>query len=295
MDRPDIAGQGAVLVVGAQGQLGREMTRCLQSDNTGNPGCLPVDRDVLDITENGAVQAYCRAARPRAIINCAAYTDVDKAEKEAGKAFAVNKQGAKNLAEAAADLDIPLVHISTDYVFDGTKPGMYTEDDRPNPLGIYGQSKLAGEKAVFEVHDKSVVIRTGWLYSCHGTNFVKTILGAAEKRAYLRVVADQVGTPTYAAVLAEAIVQMLPVINKGYGHIFHYANEGVASWYDFAVATIAFSGISCTIEPVETSQYPTLAMRPAYSVLNKKKIKSAFGLSIPHWTDALKLCINRKP
>lgn len=281
----------SVLITGAYGQLGWELTRYINNGHAKGLSCLPVDIDVLDITDYKTVRDYCNNHGPGAIVNCAAYTAVDKAESESDKVFAVNERGPKNLALVAEELDVPFIHISTDFVFDGEKPGSYTENDSVNPLSIYGKSKLAGEKAIFSVHAKCLIIRTSWLYSSHGANFVKTILGEANKRGRLKVVADQVGTPTYAADLAKAIARILPNVNKGYGHIFHYSNEGVASWYDFAVAAVKFQQISCIIEPVETTEYYTIAERPLYTVLNKKKIRQIFGLAIPHWIESLEKCI----
>lgn len=280
---------GPVLITGAYGQLGWEISRL--AGKKGNAPCLCVDYDTLDVTNREAVLDYCRIHRPSFIINCAAYTSVDKAEEEQEAAFAVNEAGVKNLALGAAELDASFIHISTDFVFDGSKTALYGEDDVPNPLGIYGQSKLAGERAALETHEKSLVIRTSWLYSSHGTNFVRTILGAAKKHGHLRVVCDQVGTPTYAADLAGAILRVLEDPARGYGHVFHYSNEGVASWYDFATAIVNLARIGCAVDPVETFEYPTPAKRPAYTVLNKKKIRRVFGLTIPHWLESLEQCM----
>lgn len=281
-----------VLISGARGQLGLELARLLKAC-AGPQGCLPVGREVLDITKDKQVQEFCRANQPGAIVNCAAYTAVDKAETEPGAAFAVNEKGAQNLAQAARVLDIPIIHISTDFVFDGSKPGMYQEGDPARPLGVYGQSKLAGEKAVLAGQGKSLVIRTGWLYSSQGANFVQTILGAAKNKGRLRVVADQAGTPTYVPDLAGAIVKILPWAALGYSQVFHYANAGLASWFDFAMAIVKLSRIPCSILPIETHEYPRPAKRPMYSVLNTKKIRQVFGLSIPHWMESLEICMQK--
>jgi dTDP-4-dehydrorhamnose reductase len=286
--------QKTVLITGAYGQLGRELANLLQSGGPGDPAGLPASRDTLDITDCDAVLAFCRARQPDAIVNCAAYTAVDTAESRPETAFAVNEQGVRNLSLAAAQQNIALIHISTDFVFDGQKSSPYNEDDLPNPLGVYGRSKLAGESTALQTHAKTIVIRTGWLYSPYGKNFVKTILAAARKHGRLSVVADQVGTPTYAADLARAVIEILPRAHRGYGQIFHYANQGVASWYDFATAAVSFAKIACTITPVETSAYPTAAARPAYSVLNKKKIQQTFGLTATHWTVPLKQYIKNQ-
>lgn len=286
------------MITGAGGQLGRELAARL------GPGQLAVDRRGLDISDQNAVQAYCEANKPAAIVNCAAYTAVDRAESEPEAAFAVNERGAINLAVAARNLDIPLIHISTDFVFAGRKSSPYKESDRVAPLGVYGRSKLAGERGVLATWPRSLIIRTGWLYAAHGRNFLNTMLHYARERGQLRVVADQVGTPTYAGDLAAAVVEILvgnllpdsagarhygALAGQGAsGQIFHYANEGVASWYDFACAIVELSGIPCRVEPITTREYPTPARRPSYSVLNKEKIKKRFGLSIPHWRDSLR-------
>ncbi|MGE4294071.1 MAG: dTDP-4-dehydrorhamnose reductase [Campylobacterales bacterium] len=274
-----------ILVAGANGQLGRELVKLLGDRVVG------ADRGVLDIYDEKAVAVYCQAHQPSAIVNCAAYTAVDKAESDTEEAFGANEIGPKNLALAAKILNIPLIHISTDFIFDGQKPTPYTEEDAVNPLNIYGQSKLAGEKAVLATRSKSLIIRTGWVYSAHGKNFVKTMLHYGKERGHLRVVFDQIGTPTHAADLAAAIADILPQANRGYGQIFHYSNEGVASWYDFASAIIGLSDIACTIEPIEAVEYPAPAKRPAFSVLNKKKIKQTFKLAIPYWRESLKRCM----
>lgn len=273
-----------ILVTGANGQLGHELIRLLGDRAIG------ADRVMLDITDEKAVLAFCQTRQPSAIINCAAYTAVDKAESDQEAAFKANETGPKNLAQTAKMLDIPLIHISTDFVFNGLKSTPYTEEDIVSPLGVYGQSKLAGEKAVLTTHPKSLIIRTGWVYGAHGKNFVKTMLHYAKERGHLRVVFDQIGTPTYAADLARVITEILPQAHRGYGQIFHYADEGVASWYDFACAIVELGKIDCKVEPIEAVEYPTPAKRPAFSVLNKKKIKQAFGLTIPHWRESLERC-----
>lgn len=282
--------KGPVLVTGANGQLGSELVRLMQIGKF-KQSFLAACRNSLDITDALAVQDYCQANQPRAILNCAAYTNVDMAESEQEKAFAVNEKGPANLAASAATLDIPLIHISTDYVFDGNRPGMYHEDDPANPLGVYGLSKIAGEKILLASHAKAVIIRTGWLYSHNGKNFLRNILTAAHEKNHLHVVADQTGTPTYAKDLAEAILQILPRACQGFGQIFHYANEGVASWYDFAWVIVRNTGIACTVMPISSSEYPTPARRPMCSVLNKIKIKQTFNLSIPHWMESLEKCM----
>ena len=221
------------------------------------------------------------------VVNCAAYTTVDKAEDDAEAAEKVNTLGPMLLARYGRRI----VHISTDYVFDGTSCRPYTEKDSPNPVSVYGKTKLAGEKAVLDEAECAVIIRTAWLYSSFGKNFVKTMRRLGAERESLGVVFDQAGTPTYAADLAAAIVSMLPQIRPGMKEVYHFSNEGVTSWYDFAVAIMEESHLACAVRPIESSAYPTRAVRPAYSVLNKAKIRQDFGLTIPHWRDGLKRCV----
>ena len=269
------------LITGAHGQLGNEL-RLLLGDNA-----VYVDVNELDITDEHAVAAFFQAGRFDFVINCAAYTAVDKAEDDAERADRINRLGPALLAKYGRCI----IQISTDYVFDGTAHLPYKEEDTVNPLSVYGSTKLAGEKAVLAEAETAVVIRTAWLYSNFGANFVKTMRRLGTERDSLGVIFDQIGTPTYAADLAAAIVTILPQITPGTKAIYHYTNEGVASWYDFAVAIMRESGLACAVRPLETSEYPTRAVRPAYSVLNKAKIRRDFGLTIPHWMDGLKRCI----
>lgn len=270
------------LVVGANGQLGNEL-RLLLGDEAGY-----VDRNELDITDRRAVLDFVRPEKYQAVINCAAYTAVDKAEDEPEPAEKVNRDGPANLALTG----VPLVHVSTDYVFDGQSCVPYTEDDRANPRSVYGVTKLAGEQAVLAAADTAVIIRTAWLYSEFGNNFVKTMRRLGAERDSLNVVFDQAGTPTYAKDLAQAIVDILPRLSPEVKGVYHFSNEGVCSWYDFALAIMQKSNLSCKVNPIESSQYPTKALRPSYSVLNKGKIKKTFGIEIRHWEAALDECIN---
>lgn len=270
------------LVVGANGQLGNEL-RLLLGDKAEY-----VDRNELDITDKQAVLDFVRPEKYQAVINCAAYTAVDKAEDEPELAEKINRDGPANLALTG----VPLVHVSTDYVFDGQNCVPYTEDDRANPRSVYGVTKLAGEQAVLAVADTAVIIRTAWLYSEFGNNFVKTMRRLGAERDSLNVVFDQAGTPTYAKDLAQAIVDILPQLSPEVKGIYHFSNEGVCSWYDFALAIMQKSNLSCKVSPIESSQYPTKALRPSYSVLNKGKIKKTFGIEIRHWKAALDECIN---
>ena len=271
------------LVTGANGQLGQEL-RLLLGDRAEYAG-----RAELDITAEAAVSAFFAARKFDAVINCAAYTAVDKAEDDAEAADRANRVGPELLARYGRNI----IQISTDYVFDGTAHLPYRESDAPNPVSVYGRTKLAGEEAALREADTAIVIRTSWVYSSFGNNFVKTMRRLGAQRESLGVVFDQVGTPTYAADLAASIVAVLPQIRPGMKEIYHYSNEGVASWYDFACAIMEESGLSCAVRPIESAEYPTRAARPAYSVLNKAKIKKDFGLSIPHWRSSLKMCLEK--
>lgn len=271
------------LVTGANGQLGQEL-RLLLGDRAEYAG-----RAELDITDEAAVSAFFAARKFDFVINCAAYTAVDKAEDDAEAADRANRVGPELLARYGRNI----IQISTDYVFDGTAHLPYREGDAPNPVSVYGRTKLAGEEAALREAETAIVIRTSWVYSSFGSNFVKTMRRLGVQRESLGVVFDQVGTPTYAADLAAAIVAVLPQITPGMKEIYHYSNEGVTSWYDFACAIMEESGLSCAVRPIESAEYPTRAARPAYSVLNKAKIKKDFGLSIPHWWDGVKMCIQK--
>ena len=271
------------LVVGANGQLGNELKLLLQEK------AVYVDKDELDITNKQAVVDFCAQHSFEAIINCAAYTAVDKAESDEKLAELINVDGPRHLAESG----VPMIHISTDYVFDGTNCKPYVEEDKPNPQTVYGRTKLAGEKAVLETAETALVIRTAWLYSTFGHNFVKTMRQLGQDRDCLNVVFDQVGTPTYAADLAQAIVDILPQIKKGMKGLYHFSNEGVCSWYDFALAIMAQSDLKCQVLPIESKDYPTPAKRPSYSVLNKAKIKHDFGIKINNWAVSLAECVEK--
>ncbi len=265
------------LVTGASGQLGSELRKLLKES------AVYVDRENLDISSEQAVKDFFKRNHFDCIVNCAAYTAVDKAEDEPLQADAVNHQGAKWLAKYGKSI----IHISTDYVFDGTHSRPYCETDHPNPVSSYGKSKLAGEQAVMDVAETAVVIRTAWLYSAHGDNFLKTMLRLGKERSGLNVVSDQVGTPTFAGDLAKAIVKILPQVQKNKKNIYHFTNEGVCSWYDFAHEIMRIAGLSCEVNPIESKDYPTKATRPFYSVMSKEKIKCDFNPDIPHWRDSL--------
>ncbi len=272
-----------VLITGSKGQLGTELKKRLGEKEA----IFYTDREELDITDESAVKQYIDQNKIDLVINCVAYTAVDQAEEEPILADAVNHLGAKYLARYGKNI----IHISTDYVFDGTGCLPYKSEDETNPVSVYGSTKLAGEKAVLAEAQTCLIIRTAWVYAAEGRNFVRTMLRLGKERDRLTVVADQVGSPTHAGDLAEAILQILPQAKTGTKALYHFTNEGVCSWYDFATAIMEEAGLECNIEPIETWQYPTKAKRPAYSVLNKTSIKKDFNLSIRHWRAALRDCI----
>lgn len=265
------------LVTGADGQLGTELKRLLGDD------AVYVDRAELDISDEDAVKRFFEIRSFRGVINCAAYTAVDKAEDEPEAAELANHLGAKWLAKYGKCI----IHISTDYVFDGVHHVPYVEDDVTNPVSVYGKTKLAGEQAVMAHAETAVIIRTAWVYCAHGNNFVKTMLRLGKERQSLNVVCDQIGSPTYAGDLAAAIVAILPQMQSGQKTVYHYTNEGVCSWYDFAVAIMEMAGLPCEVNPIGSDGYPTKAKRPYYSVLNKAKIRRDFNVKIRHWREAL--------
>lgn len=279
-----------ILVTGANGQLGQAITA--MAAQYPDFQFFYTDKDTLDITSPEAVEAYFSGQTINAVINCAAYTAVDKAETDEEAAFLLNFQAPLTLAEAAAKHNSAFIHISTDYVFDGRHYRPYTEQNETSPQSIYGASKLRGEAAVLGYHPNAIIIRTSWLYSRYGVNFVLRMQELMKEKESLNVVYDQVGTPTYAPDLAAAILAILQHPEPA-GGIYHYSNEGVASWYDFAIAIKGLTGASCRISPVTSDAYPTAAKRPAYSVLNKEKIKSVFGISIPYWKDSLAVCLGK--
>ncbi len=277
-----------ILFTGANGQLGTELRRI--SPAFSDFSCMFTDVDSLDLTDNLAIKTFFNKKRFDCIINCAAYTAVDNAESEPGKAFEINAGVPARLTEISKNKNCRLIHLSTDYVFDGTSCIPYVETDPVSPQSIYGKSKLAGENEVLK-NKSNIVIRTSWLYSLNGNNFLKTMLKLGKEKEILHVVFDQVGTPTSAADLAYAIMVVCANIDAGnnnYGGIYHYSNEGVCSWYDFAMEIMELAGLKCKVVPITTSQYPLPAKRPAYSVLNKSKIKSVFGLEIPYWKKSLR-------
>lgn len=282
-----------ILVTGGNGQLGSELQTLVTEKNVpGEWRWYFTDKDELDITDTKAVDDFCRDNNINTIINCAAYTAVDKAESEEALADLINHQAAKNLATTAKSQHISLVHISTDYVFDGKNHKPYTEQDRPNPQSAYGRTKLAGEQAMQQINPaNSIIIRTAWVYSSFGNNFVKTMLRLGAERDALNVVYDQVGSPTCASDLAAAIIAIIPQLDNRDVAIYHYSNEGVCSWYDFAKAIFELAGVDCTVNPIISAQYPTPAARPHFSVLDKQEIKSSYNVTIPYWVDSLRNCL----
>ena len=279
-----------ILITGCNGQLGNELQ--LLEKNYPNHQWLNTDVEELDITNQLAVNQFVAENKVDGIVNCAAYTAVDKAESDRQLATALNTEAPAYLAAAIEKRGGWLLHISTDYVFDGTNHTPYVETDTPCPDSVYGSTKLAGEMGVMRFCRKTMIIRTGWLYSTFGNNFVKTMLRLGRERDKLGVVFDQVGTPTYAHDLAQAIMTAIEQgVKPG---IFHFSNEGVCSWYDFAKAIHRMAGInSCQVSPLHTEEYPTPASRPHYSVLDKTKIKQTYGIVIPQWEESLQKCLER--
>ncbi len=277
-----------ILVTGCNGQLGNEM-QLLQAEHAQHVW-LNTDVNELDITDKAAIERFVEANEIGGIVNCAAYTAVDKAETDPLMARKLNAEAPAHLAEAVARRGGWMVQVSTDYVFDGTKHTPYVESDEPCPNSVYGQTKLEGEQAVMQLCPKAMIIRTAWLYSEFGNNFVKTMIRLGKERDKLGVIFDQIGTPTYAHDLATAIMTAIDKdITPG---VYHFSNEGVTSWYDFTKSIHRLSGINtCKVSPLHTEEYPTPACRPAYSVLDKTKIKDTYGMEIPHWEESLAKCI----
>ena len=276
-----------ILVVGANGQLGSEIKEIAL--NYKNFNFFFTDLKKLNITDHNAVNEFVKINRINVIINCAAYTSVDKAESEPMLANLVNHLAVANFAQIVKEKNIKLVHISTDYVFDGTNYKPYTEVDIPNPLSVYGQTKLNGELAIKKINPpNSIIIRTSWVYSKFGNNFVKTMLSLAKSKEQISVVSDQVGSPTNAADLAQVVLTIVPLIkNKGV-EVLHFSNEGVCSWYDFAKAIFKLKALKIKVNPINSKQYSTSAIRPYYSVLDKTLIKKKYRLNGIHWLDSLK-------
>jgi len=279
-----------IVVFGASGQLGQCLKKVAEIQGTASIH-FPSEIDA-DILNKEALKKIFDAYKPAWCINCAAYTAVDKAEDDVDKARAINKTGAANIAELCQQFGAVMIHTSTDFIFKGDKPIPLVEDDVAEPINIYGLTKLEGELAVSASLEKYYTLRTSWLYSEYGNNFVKTMLKLGAERDELRIIADQVGTPTYAMDLADCILQIISSGKDAYG-TYHYSNEGVASWYDFAKAIFDISGTKVKALPIRTSEYPTRAVRPAYSVMDKSKIKQTFNIEVPYWRDSLITCISK--
>lgn len=279
-----------ILVTGAYGQLGNALQRELAGDN--NIEAIFTDADSLDITDPTALDRFFEDNPVEIIVNCAAYTAVDKAESDDLKAAAINTAAVGNLGQVASKYGIKVIHISTDYVFSGESFRPYKENDEPYPQSIYGRTKLEGEGLLTSFCKDTLIIRTAWLYSEFGNNFVKTMLRLSGERDEINVVSDQIGSPTYAGDLASAIHTIISDKNWQPG-IYHFTNEGVASWYDFTKAIFEIAGKSTRVNPIPTAQYPTPAKRPLYSVLSKNKIKQNYGITIPYWRDSLAECLKK--
>ena len=281
-----------ILITGANGQLGSEFQNiCVLYPNF---HFISTDVEELDLTDKATVASFINTHTIDYIVNCAAYTAVDKAEDEEELCYKINRDAVKNLAEAAAG-KAKIIHVSTDYVFDGRSIRPYRETDLTHPQSVYGKSKLAGEEALLSVCPESIIVRTAWLYSVYGNNFVKTMLRLGKERPELNVVFDQQGTPTYAADLAQAILSIIVYAEKTGDFpagIYHYSNEGFTNWFDFTKKILQLAGITdCTVHPITTDRYPVKAARPQYSVLDKTKIRETFGMVVPEWEESLQRCI----
>ncbi len=275
-----------ILVTGSNGQLGM----CIKDLESKKFNIQYVNSTQLDITNRQQVKNFFKENKIDWCINCAAYTAVDNAESDYDKAYEVNVLGVKNLAESCKEYSIKLIHISTDFVFDGNNNIPYKESDQTKPIGAYGETKLKGEKEVTQIIKEYFIIRTSWLYSEHGSNFLKTMLRLSKDRNKLGVVGDQIGTPTYAKDLAETILYIIENDFSNYG-LYHYSNNGVASWYDFAKAIFDISSIEIQLDNISTKQFPTPAKRPHFSVLDKTKAETSFNTRIPYWRDSLEIAI----
>lgn len=284
--------KNTILVTGINGQLGKKVKETFEKHNAYQ--MVYTDVDELDITSRKAVDEAFETYQPKFVINCAAYTAVDKAEEEKETALKINEKGPLVLAEKCKKYNAFLLHISTDYVFDGETFMPYTENYPTQPVNFYGKTKVLGEEAIQKSYGESIIIRTAWLYSEHGTNFVKTMLRLGSERQQLGVIDDQVGTPTYAGDLAEAIlafaINYFSINNFARG-IYHFTNEGACSWYDFALKIQEIAENNVKVNPIPTTDYPTPAKRPHYSLLSKRKIKDQLHIIIPHWEDSLNKCL----
>ena len=280
-----------ILVTGSMGQLGSEIK---ELSSNYNYNFFFTTRGDIDITSKESIKEFCQTNNINVIINCAAYTAVDKAQSDIENADLVNRKAVKKLALVSQELNIKLIHISTDYVFDGKNFKPYCEEFQTNPQSVYGKTKLDGENEMIDINPlNSIIIRTSWVYSYYGNNFVKTTLRLGKEKEELGVIFDQVGTPTYAKDLAITILNIIPQIENQKVEIYNYSNEGVLSWYDFAKEIMKMAKLNCKVKAIETYQYPTPAKRPHFSLLNKSKIKQKFNIEIPYWKDGLDDCLKR--
>lgn len=285
-----------IFVAGAKGQVGCELQAL--ADQYPAFEFLFTDLPELSITDEAALQSYLVDKKIDYVINCAAYTAVDKAESDTETAHKVNVEGVQNLAKTCALRNIPLIHFSTDYVYHNSQNTPFKEGDPTSPKGIYAKTKLEGDETALQIHVNTMIIRTSWVYSTFGHNFVKTMLRLGRERDNLSVIFDQIGSPTYAKDLAKMVLDLFQKIEEDtleasqLSGVFHYSNEGVLSWFDFAKAIFDLAEIDCKVAPIETKDYPTPAARPPFSLLNKAKIKQTFGIEIPYWRDSLKACLS---
>ena len=279
--------QKNILVTGSKGQLGRSLSKITKANNAYN--FVFIDKEEADITSKEALEALFSQHKFFAVLHFAAYTAVDRAESEPETCELVNHKATEQIAKLCNQHSSKLLYISTDYVFDGTKPSPYMPTDKPNPLSVYGTTKLRGEQAVLANCKQSIIIRTSWLYSEFGNNFVKTMRRLGSEKDEIGVVFDQVGSPCYATDLAKVVMMLL--CKEFNGQIFHFSNEGVCSWYDFARKAMLLSGLKCKVRPITTTEYPTAATRPQFSLLDKSDIKTFLSIDIPHWEDSLAECI----
>jgi len=276
------------IIFGASGQLGQCLKKVSKKRNF--RGLIFPNENDANILDYPSLRLLFQKHRPTHIINCAAYTAVDKAEADIDTARKVNNEGPANLAMLCKKYDATFIHVSTDFVFEGNEVKLLTEDDEAKPINVYGLTKLEGEQAIASQIEKYYIIRTSWLYSQFGNNYVKTMLKLGSERDELSIIADQIGTPTYGIDLAGAILDIITTDKAAYG-IYHYSNEGITSWFDFAKNIFDIAGINVKVNPIHTFQYPTPAKRPKFSVMDKSKIKSTFSLTIPYWRDSLQTCI----
>lgn len=280
-----------IVIIGSQGQLASEL-RLLQSEFS----YLELHffgKEEINIQDKADLALKIKSINPQFIINCAAYTAVDKAESDEQTAFDINEKGVQNLAVVSKELGVFLIHISTDFVYDGKKSTPYKENDTVHPLSVYGMSKLKGEEVIENSGVRFIIIRTSWLYSTFGNNFVKTMMRLGKEKESINVVSDQRGSPTYARDLAQFILKNLDRFSFYENQIYHYSNEGEATWFEFAQEIMILAHLPCRVFPIPSSEYPTPAIRPAYSVMDKTKIKEDFKIQIPHWKESLKKCIEQ--